>query len=162
MSPSAYLIYREEGRVFEDIGLWNNGAVSVTGSGEPERVQVLIVTDGTLSLLHVNPILGRGFTADDDSPKTPERVILSHAYWERKFGSDRSVVGKSIVVDGKPREIIGVLPASFSFLNRNPQLVLPFRFNRAELHVGQLQLSGCGTPQTRRDAASRRTRTSPG
>ena len=142
MSPSAYLIYREEGRVFEDIGLWNNGAVSVTGSGEPERVQIMSVTDGTLRLLHVNPILGRGFTAEDDSPKTPERVILSHAYWERKFGSDRSIVGKSVVVDGKPREIIGVLPANFSFLNRNPQLVLPFRFNRAELHVGNFSFQG--------------------
>jgi predicted permease len=142
MSPATYLIYREEGRVFEDVGLWNGGAVSVTGSGEPERVQALIVTDGTLSLLHVNPILGRHFTADDDSPRTPERVLLSHAYWERKFGSDRAVVGKSVVVDGKPREIIGVLPAGFRFLDRNPQLVLPFRFNRSELHAANFSYRG--------------------
>ena len=142
MAPSTYLIYREEGRVFEDVGLWNGGAVSVTGSGEPERVQALFVTDGTLSLLHVNPILGRHFTADDDSPKTPERVLLSHAYWERKFGSDPAVVGKSVVVDGKPREIIGVLPAGFRFLDRNPQLVLPFRFNRSELHAANFSYRG--------------------
>ena len=142
MAPSTYLIYREEGRVFEDVGLWNGGAVSVTGSGEPERVQVLFVTDGTLSLLRVNPILGRHFTADDDSPRTPERVLLSHAYWERKFGSDRAVVGKSVVVDGKPREIIGVLPEAFRFLDRNPQLVLPFRFNRSELHAANFSYRG--------------------
>ncbi len=116
--------------------------MSVTGSGEPERVQALFVTDGTLSLLHVNPILGRHFTPDDDSPKTPERVLLSHAYWERKFGSDPAVVGKSVVVDGKPREIIGVLPAGFRFLDRNPQLVLPFRFNRAELHAANFSYRG--------------------
>jgi predicted permease len=142
MSPSMYLINREEGRVFEDIGLWGDGSISVTGSGDPERVQGLFVTDGTLRLLHVNPILGRGFTADDDSPKTPERVLLSHAYWARKFGSDQGVIGKSVVVDGKPREIIGVLPAGFRFLNENPQLVLPFRFNRAELHVGNFSYQG--------------------
>ncbi len=142
MAPSYYFIYREEGRVFEDVGLWNGGAVSVTGTGEPERVQVLYVTDGTLSLLHVNPILGRHFTADDDSPKTPERVILSHAYWERKFGSDQAVVGKSVEVDGKPREIIGVLPAGFRFLDRNPQLILPFRFNRPELHAANFSYRG--------------------
>ena len=142
MAPSTYLIYREEGRVFEDVGLWNGGAVSVTGSGEPERVQVLFVTDGTLSLLRVNPILGRHFTADDDSPRTPERVLLSHGYWERKFGSDRAVVGKSVVVDGKPREIIGVLPEGFRFLDRNPQLVLPFRFNRSELHAANFSYRG--------------------
>jgi len=142
MSPATYLICREEGRVFADIGLWDNGAVSVTGRGEPERVQVLLVTDGTLKLLDVNPLLGRTFTADDDSPRTPERVLLSHAYWQRKFGSDPAIVGKPVVVDGRPREIIGVLPASFRFLDRNPQLILPFRFNRAELHVGNFSFQG--------------------
>jgi predicted permease len=142
LSPSFYLINREEGRVFEDIGLWDNGAVSVTGSGEPERVQVLFVTDGTLKLLHVNAMLGRTFSADDDSRKTPERVLLSHAYWQRKFGGDPGVVGKAAVVDGLPREIIGVLPAGFRFLDQNPQLVLPFRFNRAELHVGNFSYQG--------------------
>ena len=142
MAPSYYFTYREEGRVFEDAGLWNGGAVSVTGTGEPERVQVLFVTDGTLSLLHVNPILGRHFTRDDDSPKTPERVMLSHAYWERKFGSDQGVLGKSVVVDGKPREIIGVLPAGFRFLDRNPQLILPFRFDRPKLHAANFSYRG--------------------
>jgi putative ABC transport system permease protein len=142
MSPSFYLINREEGRVFDDIGLWDNGAVSVTGSGEPERVQALFDTDGTLTLLRVNPVLGRRFTAEDDSPKTPERVLLSHAYWQHKFGSDPAVLGKAVVVDGQPREIIGVLPSSFRFLNQNPQLILPFRFNRAELHVGNFSFQG--------------------
>ena len=66
----------------------------------------------------------------------------SHAYWERKFGSDPAVVGKSVVVDGKPREIIGVLPAGFRFLDRNPQLVLPFRFNRSELHAANFSYRG--------------------
>jgi predicted permease len=142
MAPSYYFTYREEGRVFEDVGLWNGGAVSVTGTGEPERVQVLFVTDGTLSLLHINPILGRHFTKDDDSPKTPERVLLSHAYWQRKFGSDQGVLGKSVVVDGKPREIIGVLPAGFRFLDRNPQLIMPFRFDRPKLHAANFSYRG--------------------
>ena len=111
-------------------------------AGEPERVQALLVTDGTLSLLHVYPVLGRGFTAEDDSPKTPERVLLSHAYWQRKFGSDPAIVGKSVVVDGKPREIIGVLPQGFRFLDRSPQLVLPFRFNRPDLHAANFSYRG--------------------
>ena len=105
-------------------------------------MQVLFVTDGTLSLLHINPILGRHFTKDDDSPKTPERVLLSHAYWERKFGSDQGVLGKSVVVDGKPREIIGVLPAGFRFLDRNPQLIMPFRFDRPKLHAANFSYRG--------------------
>ena len=135
LSPATYLISREEGRVFEDIGLWDTGAASVTGSGEPERVRLLRVTDGTLPLLGVAPLLGRTFTADDDSPRTPERVMLTHAYWQRKFSSDAAIVGRSITVDGTPREIIGVLRENFSFLDTNPQLIVPYRFNRAELHV---------------------------
>jgi predicted permease len=142
MSPATYLTYREEGKVFQDIGLWDTGAVTVTGTGEPERVQALFVTDGTLGVLRVNPVLGRGFTADDDSPRTPERVILSNAYWQRKFGSDPAIVSKQVMIDGKPREIIGVLPPGFRFLDRIPQIVLPFRFNRAELHVGNFSYQG--------------------
>ena len=142
MSPATYLTYREEGRVFEDVGLWNGGAASVTGIGEPERVRILIVTDGTLKLLRVNPVLGRTFSADDDSPKTPERVLLGNAYWQRKFGGDPNIIGKSVTVDGQPREIIGVLPANFSFLDQTPQLVVPFRFNRSELHVANFSYRG--------------------
>jgi putative ABC transport system permease protein len=135
-APAFYLTYREEGRTFEDIGMWDATAVSVTGTGEPERVDALEVTDGMLGVLRVQPFLGRRFTADDDSPRTPERVMVAYSYWVRKFGSDPSIIGRQIVVDGTPREIIGVLPASFRFLFVNPQLVLPFRLNRAELFVG--------------------------
>ena len=135
-APAFYLTYREEGRTFEDIGMWDTTAVAVTGAGEPERVTALVVTDGTLGVLGVQPAIGRRFTADDDSPRTPERAILTHAYWQRKFSSDPSVLGRQVMVDGTPREIIGVLPAGFRFLNTDPQLVLPFRLNRADVFVG--------------------------
>ena len=142
LSPATYLIAREEGRAFEEIGLWDSGAVSVTGSGDPERVSILRMTDGTLKLLRVNPVLGRIFSADDDSTRTPERVLLSYAYWQRKFGGDPTIVGKPVVVDGSPREIVGVLPADFSFLDTTPQLILPFRFERARLHVANFSYQG--------------------
>jgi predicted permease len=141
-APSTYFLYREEGRTFEDIGLWASGSVSVTGTGDPERVQVLSVTDGTLGVLRVDPIIGRRFTREDDTHSAPERVMLAHAYWQRKFGSDPGVLGRSLTVDGKPTEIIGVLPASFRFLNQNPQLLLPLRFNRAEVRLGQFSYRG--------------------
>ena len=69
------------------------------------------------------------FTREDDSRRSPERAILTYAYWQRKFGEDRSVIGRTIMVDGRPREIVGVLPPAFRFLEENPQLVLPFRFD---------------------------------
>ena len=141
-APALYLTYREDGRTFEDTGMWDGGAVSVTGVGEPERVDVLEVTDGTLALLRVKPLLGRRFTGEDDSPTAPPRVILAHTYWARKFGSDPGVIGRQITVDGTPTEIIGVLPASFRFLDRHPQLVLPMRINRAEVFVGNFSYNG--------------------
>src|SRR4051794_6805176 len=132
-SPATYFTYRENGRVLEDIGLWDNGSVSVTGTGEPERIEVLMVTDGTLPVLGVQPVIGRTFTREDDRPGTPERVILTHGYWQRKFASDPGVLGRSMTVDGTPREIIGVLPASFKFLNNTPQILLPFQIDRAKV-----------------------------
>jgi len=141
-APSLYLTYREESRVFEESGMWATDAVAVTGAGEPERVSAIDVTDGVLPALRVQPTIGRRFTADDDSPKSPERVMLMHGYWARKFGSDPSVIGRQITLDGKPYEIIGVLPASFRFMNLHPQLVLPMRLNRAELFVGNFSYQG--------------------
>ena len=141
-SPATYLTYRDEGRTFEDIAMWDTWYVSVTGVGEPERTRSFIVTDAMLPLLRVDAVLGRRFTAEDDSPKAPPRVMLTHAYWERKFGSDPGVLGRQITIDGTPNEIIGVLPASFRFLDENPQLVQPFRINRAEVFIGNFSYRG--------------------
>ena len=141
-SPATYLTYRAENRVFDDVALWDNTAVSVTGAAEPERVQALLVTDGLLPILRVSPQLGRAFTAGDDSTSTPERVMLAHTYWQQKFGADRGVLGRHVIVDGKPREIIGVLPAGFRFLDYNPQLLLPFRLDPARVFIGNFSYQG--------------------
>jgi putative ABC transport system permease protein len=144
LSPGTYLTFRESGRTLDDLGLWDTYSVTVTGSGEPERVDALMVTDGTFGVMRIEPQLGRRFSAEDDSPRTPERVMLSDAYWRRTFGGDPSIIGRPIVVDGKPREIIGVLPAGFRFLDRQFQIVLPFRLNRAEVHVANFSYPGVG------------------
>ena len=141
-SPATYFIYKDEGRAFEHIGIWSDTSVTVTGVGEPERVRALLVTEGILESLRVEPILGRRFTPDDDSPRTPQRVILTHAYWQQKFGTDPGIVGRHVTIDGTPREVIGVLPAGFRFLDRQLQLVLPLRFDRPKLFVGNFSFQG--------------------
>jgi predicted permease len=140
-SPSSYLIVRDEGRVFQDIGIWNGTAVSITGRGEPERVQGLMVTDGTLPLLGVVPLKGRLFTRADDSPGTPRRVIVTHGYWQRRFGG-ADIVGQTMTIDGEPLEVIGVLPPTFRFLNEDPSILLPLQFDRAKLFVGNFSYQG--------------------
>ena len=140
--PAFYFTYRDEGRVFEHFGLWADRSASVTGVGEPERVQTLAVTDGTLQALRVEPVIGRLFNREDDTPGTPERAILTYAYWQRKFGGDRGVIGRRLIVDGRPREVIGVLPQSFRFLRSDPALLLPLQFNRAEIFIGNFSYQG--------------------
>ena len=135
-SPATYFTYRDNARVFEDIGVWNAEDVSVNRSGEPEQVRALRVTDGMLSLLGVRPELGRLVRKEDDVPGAPDRVILSHGYWQRAFGAARDVVGQSLVINARPYEIIGVLPASFKLLDTDPQVVLPLRLNRATALTG--------------------------
>lgn len=140
-SPAMHLTYREE-KVFQDISMWRDEAASITGHGEPERVDTLRFTEGTLSLLGVRPALGRDFTTEDDSPSGAPTVILSHDYWQRVFGGRPEALGQSLVIDGTPTQVIGVLPADFRFLNERPALVLPFRLNRAEVFVGNFSYFG--------------------
>jgi predicted permease len=130
--PGTYFTYRDNNRVFEDIGAWETDEVSITGRGEPERVQALAVTDATLPLLGVRPALGRLFTREDDTPGSPVRVILTYGYWQRGFGGARDVIGRLLYVGGRPAEIIGVLPASFRFLRSDPTVVLPMQLDRAD------------------------------
>ncbi len=137
MSPSIYFIDREQNTTLQDIGAYSGDALDVTSAGKPEHVQGLDVTDGALRVLEVAPVLGRLFTRNDDSAGAPQTVVLSYGYWQRKFGGASSVIGRSITVDGKPREIIGVLPKGFHFLDQqDAALFLPFQWDRNKIKLG--------------------------
>jgi putative ABC transport system permease protein len=123
--PATYLTYRENQSAFEAIGAWDPTEVSITGAGDPERVEALQVSAATLPLLRVQPVLGRVFMADDDTPGHPLRVMLTYGYWQRRFGGAGTVVGRTLTIDGKAAEVIGVLPSSFTFLRARPSVVLP-------------------------------------
>ena len=143
MAPSNYFIYRDQNRVFQDIGIYQGDSVSVTGQGNPEQVQALDVTDGVLPILGLTPVLGRWFNHSEDSPGAPDTVMLSYDYWQSRFGADRSIVGKSIRVDGKSRQVIGVMPKGFRFLDwEQPKLFLPLRLDRSKTTLGQFSYEG--------------------
>src|SRR5580693_8494808 len=142
LSPSDYFTFRDENRSFEQFGLWQGDSVSVTGLSMPEQVQALLVTEGTLNALGVQPMLGRWFTAKDDAPGSPETVILSYDYWQRKFGGDASAIGRQIRLDGKTKEIVGVMPQSFRFMDMKPELIQPYQFDRNKTTLGNFSYSG--------------------
>jgi predicted permease len=137
IAPSIYFVYREQNTTLADIGAYDDDELDVTGAGAPEHVRVLDVTDGTLPLLGVSPVLGRLFTRQDDAPAAAQTVVLTYPYWQRRFGGASSVIGGSMTVAGVPRKIVGVLPQTFHFLDqKDPSLILPMQWDRATTALG--------------------------
>ena len=137
MSPSNYFIYREQNQTFQDIGVYSGDRLTLTGVAEPERLDALDVTDGTLPLLGIPPLLGRTFTRQDDSPGAPDTVVITYGFWHKKFAGSPSVLGQAILLDGKPRQIIGVMPANFHFLDQpDPAVIVPFKWDRDKITLG--------------------------
>ncbi|MGH7507506.1 MAG: ABC transporter permease, partial [Longimicrobiales bacterium] len=134
--PGTHMTYAAENRVFEQIGLWDDSRATVTGIGEPEEIASMRVTYGTLPMLGARLVRGRLFTADDDAPGAPLTTIVGWGYWQRRLAGDPAVVGRTITVDGRPREIIGVLPREFRLLDHEPDVYLPFQLDPAEAFVG--------------------------
>ena len=131
-SPQMLEIYAANGRAFEELGLYRTGQAAISGLGDPEQVSTLLVTASTLWALNVQPALGRWFARDDDQPGAAETAILSDGYWQRRFGGDPTMIGRTITVDGRPREVIGVMPERFSLGNFPMDLILPLRLNMAQ------------------------------
>jgi predicted permease len=139
LSPSMYFTYAEQNRTFQALGVWIPDTANVTGLAEPEQVRAVNVSDGVLQTLAVPPTLGRWFSQADQIPNGPERVMLSYGYWQRRFGGDPTVVGRNVLVDSRSREIIGVMPQGFRFLDADFDLIVPLAFDR-----GKLILAGFG------------------
>jgi putative ABC transport system permease protein len=131
-SPQMLAIYGANGRAFEALGLWTAGQAAITGFGDPEHANTLLVTEGTLRALGVQPTLGRWFSRADDQPGTPETVILSNGYWQRRLGGDPRVIGRVMTIDSRPREVIGVMPARFTLQGFPVDVILPARINLAQ------------------------------
>jgi predicted permease len=141
-SPATYFTFREENRTFQDTGLWRTNSFTITGAGEPEQVNALEVSDGTLPILGVRPFRGRWFTRADDSPGSPQTMMLTYGYWQRKFGGDPGVLGRRMILDGEAREVIGIMPREFRFISRDVSLILPFQLDRNKTFIGNFSFQG--------------------
>jgi len=161
MCLSMLVTYARENRSFEQIGVWSRGSGTVTDGGVPEEVTTLNVSAGTLRAVGVQPAIGRWFSEPDQAPGSPETVILADGYWRRRFGGDQAIVGRQIAIDSRPRLVIGVMPASFRFLDETPDLVLPVRIDPARLTLGGFNYDGiarlaAGVTREQADADLRR------
>ena len=105
--------YRKESNTLADVAAWGEGQVNLTGDGEPERVACANVTANLFSVLGVSPIKGRVFTAAEDVRNGPRVVVLGYGLWQRRYGGDPNIIGRTIQVDSEPHEVVGIMPADF-------------------------------------------------
>ncbi len=143
MAAFLYFIDREQNKTLEDIGMYYAATYSVTGSTQPEQVHGLGVTDGMLPILRARTAYGRLFTRQDDLPGSPKTVILTYGFSQRHFGDDPSVVGRTLTLDGETREIVGILPKDFRFLNQgDAELIVPMQLDRSKTQLGSFYPTG--------------------
>lgn len=120
-STAQYFDIKNGHRGFEQVALAIGGNYNLTGDGDPERVNILRVSNNLLPMLGGQPLLGRLFTPDDDHFGGPNVAVLTYGMWARRYGSDPNMVGRTITINSHPYEVIGVTPRSFSL----PHEVLP-------------------------------------
>jgi|HubBroStandDraft_6_1064221.scaffolds.fasta_scaffold10274_6 putative ABC transport system permease protein len=115
VSPANYLDWRSMNHSFEDMAAFGGARFNVGGKERPESIQAAPVAPGFFSILRVQPILGRGFTPDDDRPGHGHVVVLGNTLWRERYGADPAVIGQKIVLDGEPYTILGVMPPKFKY-----------------------------------------------
>ncbi|HEU0176688.1 MAG TPA: ABC transporter permease [Blastocatellia bacterium] len=142
LAPGMYAGLKERSKTFQEFGVWESGTATVTGIVDPEQIKTISMTQGVLPALGAQPFLGRQFSVEDDTPGTPETVILSHSYWMRRFGGDERALGRTVMIDFVPRQVIGVMPRTFRFLDLSPDVLLPQRFAKVNPPFGDFSYSG--------------------
>ena len=131
-TPGTYLTYKKLAKSLASIGVYQQGSANVSdpdGRAQPERMSVAYASADVIPLLEIPPILGRTFTAAEDAPKGPNVAVISEGLWRTRFGGTRDVIGKKLLVFGRPTEIIGVMPARFRFPSGNTQMWLPLQLD---------------------------------
>src|SRR5262245_11024579 len=128
---SFYLDWRDQAKAFEQIAAYKFDDVDLTGSGEPERLSAAFISANLFATLGVDPVLGRAFTAEEDTYGATSAVILSEGLWRRRFGGDPQLIGRAITLEGESRTVVGVMPNEFRFQGET-ELWLPLALNVTE------------------------------
>ena len=131
MAWQLYFQLADHARTLQHVAVYNSGGGTLTGVGIPERLQIIRATPSLVSVLGVQPALGRWFIEPEGVAGAAPVAVLSHGLWVRRFGGDRSIVGRSIIFEGVPTEVVGVMPATFSFPDSRTEMWMPAQSTRA-------------------------------
>ncbi|MGH9852315.1 MAG: ABC transporter permease [Blastocatellia bacterium] len=128
VAPANFIDWRDQNQVFAHIAAFGAASLSLTGRGEPERIEGERVSASLFPLLGVAPALGRVFTEQEDHAEAQRVIVLSHGLWQRRFGGDPGIVGQSLTLDNRPYTVVGVMPAHFRFPGREQEFWTPMAF----------------------------------
>jgi putative ABC transport system permease protein len=126
--PGNYLDWRAHNESFEEMGAIAPGDFSLTGDGEPERISAQAITASLLPMLGVRPAVGREFLAEEDREGGPRAALISHGLWQRRYGADPGVVGRTILLNGEKYTVVGVMPPGFQLFERRVDAWVPAAF----------------------------------
>src|SRR5215831_11258226 len=113
----AYLHWKRESKTFDYLTTFNAGPIKMTGGGEAERLEAVFATADVFPALSITPQFGRAFTPEEDrDPGGASVVILTHSFWQHRFGGDPGIIGKSLMLGGESRTVIGIMPPGFRFI----------------------------------------------
>jgi putative ABC transport system permease protein len=130
VSPANWLDWQRENRTLQHLAAWNTQTLTLTGVGEPTRLNAQVVSAEFFPLLGVQPLLGRAVSAEDDRPTAARVAVLSYRLWKQRFGGDPGVVGRVIQLNDRPVQVIGVMPAGFQFLYPDNDMWAAYRLDR--------------------------------
>ena len=131
-APANYVDWRDQNQVFEGMAAIADRSFNLTGIGEPERIDGWRVSASLFPLLGVEPQLGRSFLPEEDQAGGGRVVIMSQGLWQRRFGSDPTIIGKAVTLNGESYAVVGVMPQNFQFPSREGDLWVPIAFDSKE------------------------------
>jgi putative ABC transport system permease protein len=133
-APANYADWKSQNSVFSHMAALSWATMNITGAGDPEKVEGYKATANLFSVMGVQPLHGRVFTADEDRPGGPKVAVLGYGLWKRRFGADMAVIGKDVLVNDIKHTVVGVMPPGFAFPTADIEMWVPQQFTAEELN----------------------------
>ena len=131
-APANYVDWKTQNQSFVDMAASRETSFNLTGDGEPERVSAYAVTANFFPLLGVQPLLGRSFVPEEDRPGGNKAVVLSYGLWQSRYGGDRNIINREIQLNGEKHAVVGVMPASFQFFEKDVRVWTPIALTQEQ------------------------------
>ena len=132
-APGIYFDWKNQNQSFSDMAAGAELSFNITGDADPERVMAFAVTENFFPVFGAQPLLGRNFLPAEDRPGANKVVMLSHSLWQSRYGGDPQIVNREILLNGEKHTVVGVMPASFQFLEREVRLWVPIAFEPEDM-----------------------------